>query len=124
MEKNQKVGFIAAAPANPDNTTLSTLDKTPPNTIEIGPLLVEPRWGRRGHGSRLLTAAIELAKADGATYALTWLLHGDTASRAFFESAGWEIDGSSRELDMPGRLVREIRLHTDLSEVPIQENNK
>ena len=31
--------------------------------VAIGPVLVEPRWGRRGHGSRLMAAAVDLARA-------------------------------------------------------------
>src|SRR5689334_23769018 len=40
----------------------------------INTLLVEPRWGRRGHGSRLLAAAVDLAREEGFTRALTWTL--------------------------------------------------
>ena len=37
---------------------------TPPGpTAELSTLLVEPRWGRRGHGSRLLAAVADVARA-------------------------------------------------------------
>src|SRR6476469_2661950 len=47
QEQDQVVGFAALAPADdaqPD-------DADPDTTAAIGPILVEPRWGRRGHGS-------------------------------------------------------------------------
>ena len=43
------------------------------HTAQIAPLLVEPRWGRRGHGSRLLAAAVDHARADGFTRLITWV---------------------------------------------------
>ena len=53
------VGFCAAAPAaapegavTPDSPTLGQ-----EAWAEISTLLVEPRWGRRGHGGRLLAGA-------------------------------------------------------------------
>jgi GNAT superfamily N-acetyltransferase len=76
----------------------------------IGTLLVEPRWGRRGHGGRLLaTAAIEL-RAQGATRGITWVPEADTASQAFYARIGWLPDGIARTLDAGGRPLRELRL--------------
>ena len=42
-------------------------------------LLVEPRWGRRGHGSRLLAATIDTARGGGVTRAVTWIPEDDRA---------------------------------------------
>ena len=36
-----------------------------PGTAAVTDLLVEPRWGRRGHGSRLLAASVDLWREDG-----------------------------------------------------------
>jgi hypothetical protein len=46
------------------------------------------------------------------------VLEGDVASRRFLTSAGWAGDGTARELDMGGTVVREVRLHTDLTPEP------
>jgi L-amino acid N-acyltransferase YncA len=121
FEQDRPVGFVVVAPAEPDD--LATADDRPPahdpaTTVAVGPLLVEPRWGRRGHGSRLLAAAVDLARADGARTAVSWVLERDTASRAFLASAGWAGDGTARDLDMAGAVVREVRLHTDLTAEP------
>jgi GNAT superfamily N-acetyltransferase len=121
FEQDVPAGFAVVAPAGPDD--LATADDGPPahdaaTTVVLGPLLVEPRWGRRGHGSRLLAAAVDLARAGGARTAVSWVLEGDVASRRFLTSAGWAGDGTARELDMGGTVVREVRLHTDLTPEP------
>ena len=114
------VGFVAMAPATDDD--LDTGDTPPPGdippataTVVVSPLLVEPRWGRRGHGSRLLAAAVDLAREDGAVRALAWVLEADTASRGLFASAGWEADGVARILDTGPTTLRELRLHADIT---------
>jgi GNAT superfamily N-acetyltransferase len=48
--------------------------------MAITALLVEPRWGRRGHGSRLLAAVVDLARTGGFRTGVTWVLQADTAS--------------------------------------------
>ena len=85
-------------------------------TSEVTALLVEPRWGRRGHGSRLLAAVTDLARADGTARLQVWLPEQDTVSAGFFESAGWARDGWARTLDTGGAPLREVRWHTLLEE--------
>jgi L-amino acid N-acyltransferase YncA len=77
---------------------------------EVSTLLVEPRWGRRGHGGRLLAAAVEALRGHGATMGWAWVPESDAASRAFYGHAGWEADGAVRGLDTGDRTLREIRL--------------
>ena len=110
LEKDALVGFVALAPAD----DLEATDPQPATTLAIAPLLVEPRWGRRGHGSRLLAAPVDHAREDGMPRAIAWIPEGDTASRTFFESAGWAPDGYARALDTGAGELREIRLHTEL----------
>ncbi len=101
------VGFCAAAVAGPaeDGSALG-----PEAWGEIGVLLVEPRWGRRGHGGRLIAAAAEQLRADGARYGLAWIPESDEASRGFYARAGWEPDGSVRGLDTGAGTLREVRV--------------
>jgi GNAT superfamily N-acetyltransferase len=110
MEGEQRVGFVALAPAD----DLEPEDADPDTTVAIAPILVEPRWGRRGHGSRLLAAAVDHARRDGATRAIAWIPEGDAVSREFLLSAGWAPDGLARALDTGAGELREIRLHTSL----------
>lgn len=109
LEREEPVGFVAFGPAAEDE------DRDEP-TGSVLTLLVEPRWGRRGHGSRLLAAAVDHLREAGMTSAIAWVLEGDPASVRFYGSAGWEPDGYARGLDADGHQVREIRLHTSLAE--------
>jgi GNAT superfamily N-acetyltransferase len=112
MEQDWTVGFAAIGPA----ADLQPEDPEPHATAEISPMLVEPRWGRRGHGSRLLAAAVDHARGDGMTRGIIWIPEADTASRDFYPSAGWAPDGLARALDTGAGELREIRLHVSLAE--------
>lgn len=95
------VGFCAAAfYAGEDGAAIA----------EVTTLLVEPRWGRRGHGGRLLAAAADALRGHGATAGRAWVPEVDTVSRAFYGRAGWDADGAVRGLDTGDGTVREIRL--------------
>jgi GNAT superfamily N-acetyltransferase len=111
LEQQWRVGFVALGPAD----DLEPDDPDPAATAAVAALLVEPRWGRRGHGSRLLAAAIDHARADGMTRAIAWIPEADTVSRDFLLSAGWAPDGLVRALDTGAGELREIRLHTVLA---------
>ena len=98
------VGFAAYAPgADPD------LDSG--TDAELLVFHVDPAHTRVGHGSRLMAAAVDHARADGFTRLITWVFAADDPLRAFLRSTGWEADGSTRDLDV-GELVHQVRLHT------------
>lgn len=111
VERQDVVGFAAFGPAE-------LVDDEAPDaggpTAEIVTLLVEPRWGRRGHGSRLLAAVADLTRATGARRLQTWLPEADGVSARFFESAGWAPQGWARTLDTGATPLREIRWHAVL----------
>jgi GNAT superfamily N-acetyltransferase len=113
LEQQTVVGFAAYGPA--ELTAGERSDPAGPTT-EVSTLLVEPRWGRRGHGSRLLAAVADLARDGGAARLQTWLLEPDRVSAAFYESAGWAPDGWARTLDTGGAPLREIRWHALLDD--------
>jgi GNAT superfamily N-acetyltransferase len=112
QEQDWVVGFVASGPAD----DLEDGDPDQQATVAVGPLLVEPRWGRRGHGSRLLAAAVDHARADAMVRAIAWLPEADEASRSFFGSAGWSADGYARGLDTGAGQLREVRIHASLRE--------
>src|SRR4051794_27418017 len=85
------VGFAAGGPA--DEQALAPEEKPLGDEVAaFTDLLVEPRWGRRGHGSRLLAAAVDLWREDGFTSAVAWAYDADTVTRRFLASSGWEPD--------------------------------
>ena len=86
-------------------------------TNELTALLVEPRWGRRGHGSRLLAAVTDLSAASGVLRLRMWVPADDAVTAAFLTSAGWAADGWARTLDTGGSPLREHSWHTSLDEM-------
>jgi GNAT superfamily N-acetyltransferase len=111
LEGQTVVGFAAFGPA--ELTVGEQADPAGPSS-ELSTLLVEPRWGRRGHGSRLLAAVTDVVRAGGAARLQTWLLDSDRVSAGFYESTGWAPDGWARTLDTGGEPLREVRWHTHL----------
>jgi GNAT superfamily N-acetyltransferase len=74
------VGFAAVAPG------------------QVLALEVEPGHRRGGHGSRLLAAAVDRLRADGAGEVVIWVLEGDTGREEFLAAAGLGPDGTVRAL--------------------------
>ena len=107
-------GFAAYGPPEVDEG--AGPDPDGPAT-ELTALLVEPRWGRRGHGSRLVSAVADLCQATGTRRLLTWLPADDTVTARFLDSAGWAPDGWARTLDTGTATIRQHRWHTLLDEL-------
>jgi GNAT superfamily N-acetyltransferase len=107
-------------PPSPQHLVLVALDGGTPVGFaslegdELAVLLVEPRWGRRGHGSRLLAAAVEHWRADGVEVATTWVFDDDSVVADFLTSAGWGADDAFRTLESEGTAVGQRRWHTAL----------
>jgi GNAT superfamily N-acetyltransferase len=111
LDGTEVTGFAAFGPAE------LAADEAPlPRgaTDEITALLVEPRWGRRGHGSRLLAAVADLAAGAGVVRLQMWLPEQDPVTAGFLAGAGWAADGWGRTLDAGGELLRQLRWHTVL----------
>lgn len=106
-------GFAAFGPAE-----LAAGEEPLPEgaTTELTALLVEPRWGRRGHGSRLLAAVVDLGADSGVVRLQMWLPEDDTVTARFLEGAGWAPDGWVRTLDTGSSTFRQLRWHTLLDD--------
>ena len=100
LEQAEVVGFAASEPTD--------------DGVELSNLLVLPRWGRGGHGSRLLAASADHWRGEGVGLALAWVFEADTVLLAFLESSGWAPDGAVRGLDTGERILPQRRLHTAL----------
>ncbi len=95
------VGLCAAGPAPEEETAGAdgTPAKDSATVALVSTLLVEPRWGRRGHGGRLLAEAGRVLREAGSTRGIAWVPEPDKATRGFFDRAGWVADGTVRTLD-------------------------
>lgn len=102
------VGFAAAGPGEDDEASGGSVTE----------LLVEPRFARRGHGSRLLSALVTHLREHDLSIGYAWVFTKDAAALKFYKSAGWDAEGTRRVLDMDGTEVPQLRLHTDLTEAP------
>ncbi|MEC3977506.1 GNAT family N-acetyltransferase [Amycolatopsis sp. H20-H5] len=106
------VGFCVAGRA--PESEMAAADGSLPEDAEatglIASLLVEPRWGRRGHAGRLLGTAATGLRGEGASRGISWVAQSDHASLGFFRRAGWTPEGTVRTLDTGETTVREVRL--------------
>ncbi len=111
-EGDDAVGFVVAgrAPHGEVAAADGALPADAAQTVLVSTLLVEPRWGRRGHGGRLLAAAAAVFRDAGATRGIAWVPAEDPASLNFYRRAGWSPDGTVRTLDAGGQVLREMRL--------------
>lgn len=112
IEGQWTVGFCVAGPA-PESEVAAADGSLPDDastTVLVSSLLVEPRWGRRGHAGRLLGTMGRRFAAHGATRGIAWVPESDSASLSFYRAAGWSPDGTVRTLDAGGRPLREMRL--------------
>ncbi|SHF35200.1 GNAT family N-acetyltransferase [Streptoalloteichus hindustanus] len=111
-EGDWTVGFCAAGPAPEDEVAdaRGALPADAATTVLVSALVVEPRWGRRGHGGRLLATTARSLRDRGFTRGVAWVPEADQASLAFYAAAGWESDGTVRTLDTGAGRLRELRL--------------
>ena len=111
LERNRVVGFAITTPATDP-------DCDPVADAELMELTVDPDERGKGHGSRLLQAAVDTMRADRFTRSVTWAIASDDALRTFLTEAGWAPDTAHRELDLEGdgtTVVKQVRLHTQFS---------
>jgi GNAT superfamily N-acetyltransferase len=108
LERNRVVGYALTSPA-------SDPDCDPVADGELAEVTLDPAERGKGHGSRLLQAAVDTLAADRFTRAVTWVNAVDDALRGFLTEAGWAPDTAHRELDLDGTgatTVKQVRLHT------------
>jgi ribosomal protein S18 acetylase RimI-like enzyme len=104
-------GFAATLPS-------ADADASPAADGEIAEFAVAPEHRHRGHGSRLLHAAVDTLRSDKFSRATVWVNATNDQLRGFLLDQGWAPDGAHRELDLHGDgavLVKQVRLHTDLT---------
>lgn len=109
---DQVVGLAAFGPSDDRDAD--------PETADLETLAVHPRARGQGHGSRLLNAAVDEARAAGFTWLTTWVPLDLPQMRAFVQAAGFGPDRARRQrtVDPDGGTLMEVRLGTSLAERP------
>lgn len=107
VDGGRVVGYVAVGPSqDPD---------ADPGTVEVLALEVAPDQQRQGHGSRLVSAAVDHAARLGGSVVTVWCALADEPRRAFLQSAGFGPDSAYRDLDVMDEPLREVRLVAALS---------
>ena len=91
------VGLLGLAPTQSMDAE-GHVDEAGVQAVEVTALGVEPASQRRGHGSRLLAAAVDLARQDGARALVAWAVRGDESIRRLLTSVGMAPTGAHRVL--------------------------
>ena len=91
------VGLLGLAPTQSMDAE-GHVDEAGVRAVEVTALGVEPASQRRGHGSRLLAAAVDLARQDGARALVAWAVRGDQSVSRLLSSVGMAPTGAHRVL--------------------------
>ena len=80
-----------------------------PRLGELFEIYVLPDAQGRGVGRALMVEIVSRLAADAFEEAVLWVLEDNPRTRGFYELAGWQADGGSKDEEWLGTLVREIR---------------
>jgi ribosomal protein S18 acetylase RimI-like enzyme len=100
------VGFVAMGP-NRDPFA-------DPGTAEVYAIYVDPELWGRGIGSSLLARGVEELRGAGHPSATLWVLAANEPARRFYESRGWEADGSTKLYPAGDVELAEVRYRIEL----------
>jgi ribosomal protein S18 acetylase RimI-like enzyme len=95
------VGFCSMLPSRDADAA--------PRVGEIAAIYVHPSVWRSGIGRSLVEAAIAAALPRSFAELTLWVLTGNTAALAFYESCGFRADGHTKIDERPGFSIHETR---------------
>ena len=96
-EEPAVVGLLGLAPTQSMDAE-GHVDEAGVQAVEITALGVAPADQRQGHGSRLLAAAVDMARQDGARALVAWAVRGDESVSRLLASVGMAPTGAHRVL--------------------------
>jgi GNAT superfamily N-acetyltransferase len=70
-------------------------------------------WGT-GVGRALMAETVDRLRSSGFEQAILWMFDDNPRARAFYELAGWHLDGVVKDEEWLGTLAREVRYRLDL----------
>jgi ribosomal protein S18 acetylase RimI-like enzyme len=79
------------------------------NFGELTAIYVDPAYMRTGVGRLLVTAARQRLSGVGVTQAVLWVLDENVRARRFYESDGWQFDGTRRTRTYGNVPLQEVR---------------
>lgn len=97
------VGFCQAGAARDEGVA------PPPGAGEVFAIYLRPEHRGMGLGRALFMAATTHLSATGFDPLLVWVFEANTATRRFYEAAGFVADGAVHAIDFDGVVVPEIR---------------
>lgn len=100
------VGFVAVGPSRDPFADRGT--------GEVYAIYVDPDLWGRGIGSSLMAQAVDDLRAQGHTSATLWVLALNDAGRRFYETHGWEADGSTKTYPAGEVELEEVRYRIEL----------
>jgi GNAT superfamily N-acetyltransferase len=109
-ERDAVVGMVAVGPSEDEDA--GTEDG------QVVELMVAPSARSRGHGTRLVQAAVDTLRADGFTRATWWLPTTADEFRSWLQDMGWGPDGVHASAEGPAGSLKLVRLHTDIAVGP------
>ena len=123
VDEGTVVGFAAISPTQLESLDQADLPDGQMNghegtvVVEITALEVPLARGRAGHGSRLLAAATDLAREQGANTVQMWVLAGDDAHTSFLHEAGFAPTGLRRTMQVGTGMATQHCWYATLPEV-------
>lgn len=84
---------------------------------EIAALYVTPGAWRQGHGRALIAAAVQAAAARSYRELTLWVLRDNARAIAFYDSAGFGLDGGEKLDRREGYELHEVRARRGLAGV-------
>lgn len=110
LEGQRVVGFAATGPSDDEDAQ--------PRDGMVTEFAIDPIERGKGHGSRLMNAAIDTLRGDGFTTATWWVRTTNDPLRAFLQSAGWQPDGATQEFtaDDGSFTVKQVRLRVRIAD--------
>ena len=85
-----------------------------PLTGEIDAFYTHPHFWGKGAGTLLMQESIELARKLGFKRLTLWTEERNARPRRFYFLAGWREDGATREREVHGAAIRELRYLREL----------